>query len=145
MARFVLPLVLMLVWASTAHAQKVPEFVVWSAGAALFAPFVAVPIKVGLLRLLGLNVDTSRLWAIAAIEWLLWFPLAFLVLRPGRSSGLPLTLPALLFAAVWLQRVRVPTERWASALYLALPTPVLALALPFAAIAAGMLTESVRR
>jgi hypothetical protein len=145
MIRFVLALLAMLFWAGAAHAQQIPEFVVWSAGAALFAPFVAVPIKLGLLRLLAFSVDPSRLWAIAAIEWLLWFPLAFLVLRSGRSGGLPMTLLALLFAAVWLHRVRIPTERWAFAFWLALPTPLLALALPFAAIGAVMLAESAGR
>lgn len=143
MVRFILPLLLTLFWANAAHAQRVPEVMLWCAGAALFAPLIAVPVKLGILRLLPLEVEKQRLWGIAGIEWLLWFPFAFLLLQSGRSSGgLPLTLLALLFASVWLHRVRVPTERWNSAVYLALPTPILALALPFAAFGLAAFVES---
>jgi hypothetical protein len=53
--RFLAPLGLLLFSASEAHAQRIPEVVLWSAGASLFAPFVAVPIKRGILRFLVLE------------------------------------------------------------------------------------------
>jgi hypothetical protein len=104
----------------------------WWVGASLLAPFLAVPVKLGILRLLALEVAGSRLWMISGLEWVLWFPVGFLVLRYGGSS--PPAVVLLLFASVvWLHRVRVPNTPWSSALYLSLPTPVLAIALPFLA------------
>lgn len=135
-------LALALLLPSVAHAQRVPEVVLWSAGASVFAPFVAVPVKLGILRLMALTAGTSRLWQISAIEWLLWFPAAFILFRSGRSSSAPLTVLTLFGLVVWLHRVRVPTTRWSAALLLSLPTPILALALPFLALAFAVYLES---
>jgi hypothetical protein len=131
-ARFVVPLALILLPASAAHAQKIPDAAIWWVGTSLLAPFLAVPVKLGILHLLALNVAGSRLWMISAIEWVLWFPFGFVVLRYARSS--PPVVVLLLFAlAAWLHRTRVADAPWSSALYLSLPTPVLAIALPFLA------------
>lgn len=131
-ARFLVPLALVLLQASAAHAQRIPDAAIWWVGTSLLAPFLAVPVKLGILRLLALEVAGSRLWMISAIEWLLWFPLGFVLLRYARSS--PPVVVLLLFASVaWLHRIRVADASWSSAVYLSLPTPVLATALPFLA------------
>ena len=132
-ARFLAPLALVLFSASAAHAQRVPEEFIWFVGASLFAPFVAIPIKIGILRLLNLEAGRSRLWSISAIEWLLWFPLGFFVLRSGRSSSAPLIVLALFTSVVWVHRARLPNASWRSAVFLSLPTPVLAPLLAFLA------------
>ena len=132
--RFVVPLALVLLPASAAHAQRIPDAAIWWVGASLLAPFLAVPVKLGILRLLALEVAGSRLWMISAIEWVLWFPVGFVVLRYARSS--PPVVVLLLFASVvWLHRIRVADASWSSALYLSLPPPFLAIALPFLAFA----------
>lgn len=141
-ARFHVALVVVLLLPSVAHAQRVPEIVLWSAGASLFAPFVAVPVKLGMLRLMDMRARASRLWQISAIEWLLCFPVAVVLLRTGRSSSAPLTFLALFGLIVWLHGVRLPDSRWRSALLLSLPTPILALALPFLALIAAAYLES---
>ncbi len=69
--RFLVLLALVLVPASGAHAQRIPEVVIWCAGASLLAPFAAVPIKFGIVRLLALEVGSSRLWVISVVEWAL--------------------------------------------------------------------------
>jgi hypothetical protein len=141
--RFLVPLVLVLLSASAAHAQKVPEIVLWSAGASLLAPVFAVPAKLGILRLLALQASAARLWSICAIEWVLWFPIAFVLLRTGRSSFAPLTLLVIMASVVWLHRAGVANASWRSALLLSLATPILALALPFLAFAFAVLLESL--
>ena len=141
-AQFLIPLTLVLFSADVAHAQRVPEVVVCSAGASLFAPFVAVPVKVVVLRLMALESTSSRLWSISAAEWVLWFPIAYLALRYGRSSSAPLTLLALLGSAAWLHRTLLATASWRSAIFLALPTPVIALLLPFPLMALAVYLES---
>ncbi len=140
--RFLVPLALVLLSANAAHAQRIPEMVLWSAGAGLFAPFVAVPVKLGILRLLALEVRGSRLWSISAMEWVLWLPLAVILLRSSRSSSVPLIVLALFASAVWLHRVRLANAPWRSALFLSLPTPVLALVLPFLAFGSAAFLES---
>jgi hypothetical protein len=131
-SRFVVSLTLVLLPASTAHAQKIPDEAILWVGASLLAPFIAVPVKLGILRLLPLNVAGSRLWMISAIEWILWFPVGFILLRYAGSSP-PVVLLVLLSSVVWLHRDRVADAPWSSALYLSLPTPLLAIALPFLA------------
>jgi hypothetical protein len=81
--RFVLPLTLVLFPASTAHAQRIPDAAIFWVGASLLAPFLAVPVKLGILRLLALDIAGSRLWMMSVIEWILWFPVGFFVLRYG--------------------------------------------------------------
>jgi hypothetical protein len=130
--RLVLLLALVLLPAGAAHAQRIPDAAIWWVGASLLAPFLAVPIKLGILRLLALDVAGSRLWMISAIEWVLWFPVGFVVLRHAGSSP-PVVVLSLFASAVWLHRIRVVGAPWSCAVYLALPTPILAVALPFLA------------
>ena len=130
--RFVLPLTLVLLPASTAHAQKIPDAAILWVGASLLAPFLAVPVKLGVLHLLALDVAGSRLWMMSAIEWILWFPVGFFVLRYARLSP-PVVVLLLFSSVVWLHRLRVANAPWSSALYLSLPTPLLAIALPLLA------------
>ena len=125
--------VLVLFSTTPAHAQRVPDEFIWFAGAGLFAPFVAIPIKLGILRLQHLEAGCSRLWFISAIEWLLWFPLGFFVLRFERYSSAPTLVLALFASVVWIHKARLANTSWRSALFLSLPTPVLALSLPFLA------------
>ena len=139
--RFLVPLALVLLSANAAHAQRIPETVVWSAGPSLFAPFVAVPVKLGILRLLALEAAGSRLWSLSAIEWLLWFPVAFILFRYGRSSAVPLNALALLALAVWLHRALLANAPWRAAIFLSIPTPILALVLPFLAFGLAVFLE----
>ncbi len=141
--RFLIAFALVLLSASAAHAQKVPEIMIWSVGASLLAPIVAVPAKLGIVRLLALRAAAARLWSICSIEWALWFPIAFILLRSGRSSSAPLILLAIFSSVVWIHRVRVANASWRSALLLSLPTPILALALPFLAFASAAFLESL--
>ncbi|MDH3520552.1 MAG: hypothetical protein OEM49_08860 [Myxococcales bacterium] len=134
---------MVLLTASEAHAQRIPEILVWSAGVSVFAPFVAVPVKIGILRLLRLEARASRLWLISAIEWVLWFPVAFLLLRSGSAYALPLNVVLLFALAVWLHKERVPNTSWRSALCLALPTPSLALLLPFLTLCSVAFLETL--
>ena len=131
--RFFVPFVLVLFSTSPAHAQRVPDEFIWFAGAGLFAPFVAVPIKLGILRLKKSEARCSRLWIISAIEWLLWFPIGFMVLRYERYSSAPTLVLALFASVVWVHKARLTNSSWRSALLLSLPTPILALSLPFLA------------
>jgi hypothetical protein len=130
--RFVVPLALVFLPASAAHAQRIPDEAIWWAGASLLAPLFAFPVKLGIVRLLALEVAGPRLWMISAIEWVLWFPVAYILLRYVRSSP-PLVVLLLFASVVWLHRERVANTSWSSALYLSLPTPILAIALPFLA------------
>ena len=118
----------------TAYAQRIPDVAIWWIGGSLLAPYLAIPVKLAILRLLALKVAVSRLWMISAIEWVLWFPVGFVVLR---YAGLPLPAVVLLLSAsmVWLHKLRIADASWSSALYLSLPTPVLAIGLPFLAFA----------
>jgi len=141
--RFLVPPALVLLSANPAHAQRIPEIVIWSAGASLLAPFVAVPVKLGILRLLALEARGSRLWTISAIEWLLWFPVAFILFRYGRSSAVPLNVLALLASAVWLHRALLANAPWRAAFFLSIPTPVLALVLPFLAFGLAAFLDSL--
>jgi hypothetical protein len=125
--------VLLVVPVSDAYAQRIPTIYLWFAGAGLFAPFVAVPVKLGMLRLMHLEVGTSRMWILGAIEWVLWFPLVFIMLRYGSPVGVPLVLPVVLALVVWVHKQGVVNISLRSALLLSLPTPILAMALPFLA------------
>ena len=109
-------------------------------GAGLLAPFFAVPVKLGILHLLDLRVEGAHLWAISAIEWVLWFSLGFTVLRYTASSP-PVIVLLLVTSGVWLHRIRVADASWISALYLTLPTPLLAFLLPFGAFALHQFLE----
>jgi hypothetical protein len=141
--RFLAPFALVLFSTSAAHAQRVPEEFLWFAGASLFAPFVAIPVKLGILRLLKLEVGHSRLWSISAIEWILWFPLAFIVLRSGRPSSAPLIVLALFASVAWVHRVRLANASLRSAIFLSLPTPILAVSLPFLAFSLTVFLDSL--
>ena len=140
--RFLVLLALVLVPASEAHAQRIPEAYLWFAGASLLAPFVAVPIKFGIVRLLALEVGSSRLWAISVVEWVLWFPIVVILLRFGGPFYVPpLVLPVVLVLSASLHRTSVANTSWRSALLLSLSTPVLALVLPFLALGLAVLLE----
>jgi hypothetical protein len=131
--RFLAPLTLVLFSASTAHAQRIPNEFIWFAGTSLFAPFVAIPIKLGILRLLKQKAACSRLWSISAIEFLLWFPIGYFALRFGRSTSAPVIVLALFASVVWAHTAFLANTSWRSAFFLSLPTPVVALLLPFLA------------
>ncbi|MEE8261029.1 MAG: hypothetical protein V3R83_00985 [Gammaproteobacteria bacterium] len=139
--RFLVLLALVLVPASEAHAQRIPLVYLWCAGASLLAPFAAVPIKFGIVRLLALEVGSSRLWAISAVEWVLWFPIVVILLRFGGPFYVPLVLPVVLVLSASLHRTSVANTSWRSALLLSLSTPVLALVLPFLALGLAVLLE----
>jgi len=141
--RFLAALTLVLFSASAAHAQRVPQEFLWFAGTGLFAPFVAIPLKLGILRLLKLNAGCSRLWSISAIEWLLWFPISFVVLWSGRPFSAPLIVLALLASAAWVHRARLGNASWRCAVLLSLLTPVLALSLPFLAFGCAVFLNSL--
>jgi hypothetical protein len=141
--RFLAPFALALFVANPAHAQRVPDEFIWFAGTSLLAPFGAIPIKLGILRLSKLEAGCSLLWSISAIEWLLWFPLAFVVVRYGRPSSAPMMVLALFATVVWVHRTRLAKATWRSALFLSLPTPVLALSLPFLAFSIAVFLDSL--
>ena len=124
---------ILLVSANEAYAQRIPLIFVWCAGASIFAPIVAVPVKLGILRLMHLQVSGSRIWILCAAEWLLWFPVAFIMFRAGRPVAVPLVLPVVLALVVWVHKESLANASWRSALLLSLPTVLLAIALPFLA------------
>lgn len=124
---------ILLVSANEAYAQRIPRIFVWCAGASIFAPIVAVPVKLGILRLMHLQVSGSRIWILCAAEWLLWFPVAFIMFRIGRPVAVPLVLPVVLALVVWVHKESLANASWRSALLLSLPTVLLAIALPFLA------------
>ena len=131
--RALLTMALFLVSTNDAYAQRIPLIYLWFAGASLFAPFVAVPIKLGIVRLMHLKVGISRMWFLSAVEWVLWFPLAFIMLRFGSPVGVPLVLPVVLALVVWVHKESVANVSLRSALLLSLPTPILAVTLPILA------------
>lgn len=128
--RLAVPFCITLLWASDAQAQKIPIEAVWSAGTGLFAPFIAVPIKVALARLSRVNAANFRFWSLSLLEWIIWFPVAFVFLRSSDANLIPVVLPVLLGLSIWLHRSRLDDAPWPFALLLALLTPVLAVALP---------------
>jgi hypothetical protein len=132
---------ILLISANEAYAQRIPLIFVWCAAAGLFAPFLAVPVKLGILRFMHLPAPVSRLWILSAAEWLLWFPVAFIMFRAGRPVAVPLVLPVVLVLVVWLHKESLANTSWRSAIFLSLPTPVLALLLPFLAFVSLPLFE----
>lgn len=131
----------LLVSANEAYAQRIPLIFIWCAGASIFAPFVAVPVKLGILRLMHLQVGSSRVWLLCAAEWVLWFPVAFIMFRSGRPVAIPLVLPVVLALVVWVHKESVANVSWRSALLLSIPTPILALLLPILAFVSLPLFE----
>lgn len=131
----------LLVSANEAYAQRIPLIFIWCAGASIFAPFVAVPLKLGILRLMHLQVGSSRVWLLCAAEWVLWFPVAFIMFRSGRPVAIPLVLPVVLALVVWVHKESVANVSWRSALLLSIPTPILALLLPILAFVSLPLFE----
>lgn len=131
----------LLVSANEAYAQRIPLIFIWCAGASIFAPFVAVPLKLGILRLMHLQVGSSRVWLLCAAEWVVWFPVAFIMFRSGRPVAIPLVLPVVLALVVWVHKESVANVSWRSALLLSIPTPILALLLPILAFVSLPLFE----
>ena len=123
------PLGVTLLWAGDAHAQRIPIEAVWSAGAGLFAPFIAVPIKIALARFSSVNAASFHPWSLSLIEWVIWFPAGFALLRSSDSNLIPVVLPALLGLSIWLHRSWADHASWPFAIVLSLLTPLLAVAL----------------
>lgn len=138
---FLIVPVFLLVSANEAYAQRIPLIFIWCAGASIFAPFVAVPVKLGILRLMHLQVGSSRVWLLCAAEWVLWFPVAFIMFRSGRPVAIPLVLPVVLALVVWVHKESLANVSWRSALVLSIPTPILALLLPILAFVSLPLFE----
>jgi hypothetical protein len=137
---FFVPAIL-LISANEAYAQRIPLIFIWCAGASIFAPIVAVPVKLGILRLMHLQVGSSRVWLLCAAEWVLWFPVAYIMLRSGRPVAVPLVLPVVLALVVWVHKESVANVSWRSAILLSLPTPILAILLPILAFVSLPLFE----
>jgi hypothetical protein len=108
---------------------------VWSAGAGLLAPFVAAPIKIGLVRISKVDGANFRPWSLSLIEWLIWFPIAFVLLRSSDSNLIPVVVPALFTLSTWLHRSWAANASWVFAIFLALLTPALGVALPLLSFA----------
>ena len=128
--RLTVPFGVTLLWANDAQAQEIPIEAVWLAGAGLFAPFIAIPIKIALARLSKVNAATFHPWSLSLIEWIIWFPAAYVLLRSSDANLIPVVLPALLGLSIWLHRSWANDASWPSAILLSLPTPLLAVALP---------------
>lgn len=141
LGRFLVTLAVFLLWSSAAHAQRIPLILVGIAGTSLLAPFVAVPVKFVVLRLLTAAAAASRLWVISAIEWLLWFPVTVIAVLSSGPFAVPFVVPLLLATAVWLHRERMDNCSWGSALVLSLLTPILAVAIPSLAFVSAPLLE----
>ena len=139
--RFLITTAPLLLWSNTAHAQRVPLILVGVAGTGLFAPFVAVPVKLLILRVITADATAARLWSISAIEWLLWFPVTAIVVLSGGPIALAFVVPLQLAAAVWLHKRRLDNSSWIAALLLSLPTPILAVAMPSLAFVSAPLYE----
>jgi hypothetical protein len=128
--RLTVPFGVTLLWPNDAQAQKIPIEAVWSAGAGLFAPFIAIPIKIALARFSKVNAANFHPWSLSLIEWVIWFPAAYVLLRSSDANLIPVVLPALLGLSIWLHRSWANDASWPSAILLSLPTPILAVALP---------------
>jgi hypothetical protein len=132
---------LLLVFAGDAYAQRIPLIFIWVAGTGLIAPFVAIAVKFGIIRLLHLEAAISRLWILCAAEWVIWFPVAFIALRSGGMMDVPLVLPVLLALMVWVHKASIANISWRSALLVSVPTPLLAIGLPFVTLGLVALFE----
>lgn len=112
------------------HAQEIPDDVVLSVGAGLLGPIVAVPVKFGIARLLGTGIRASRLLALCAVEWFLWFPFGFILVRIAGVFFGPF---ALLLLSVWMHwrftSAESRTVRHVIGPVLALPAPALSVLL----------------
>lgn len=139
-----MPLLLCLFAPDVARAQRIPEEFLWFAGTSLLAPFAALPLKMVALHYLALDVPASRLWALSALEWVLWFPISAILLRAQHLHSVPIAVAALFAAATWLHRNRLAGTGWKSALLLSLLTPALAIALPLLTFSAAAFIESQR-
>jgi len=131
MFRFAAWLIVVLLWANDAHAQRIPIEAVWSAGFGLLAPFIAVPIKVGIVRLSKVEAASLRPWSISLIEWVIWFLVAFVLLQLSDANLLLVVIPALLAVSMWLHRSWTANASWLIVIVLCLITPLLIVALPF--------------
>jgi hypothetical protein len=116
---------------------------VWSAGAGLLAPFIAVPIKVGLVRFSKVDAASFRPWSLSVIEWAIWFPAAVVLLRSSDTNLLPVVVPALFAVSTWLHRSWAANASWAIAIFLSLITPILVVALPLLAFGAIAYLQSL--
>ncbi len=132
--RFSACLVVALFWTDDAHAQRIPVEFVWSAGLGLLAPFIAVPIKVGIIRLFKGDLAGFRPWILSLIEWVIWFPVGFVLLRMSDANLVLMVVPALLALSGWLHRTWIANSSWTIAVLLCFVTPLMIVALPLLAV-----------
>ena len=132
-----------LLWANAAHAQRIPEEVVWSVGFGLLAPFIGVPIKVRIVRLSKAEAAGLRPWVFGLIEWVIWFPVAFVLLQWSDANLFFVVVPVLLAVSIWLHRSWTTKASWTIAILLCLVTPVLIVVLPVLALATIAYVQSL--
>jgi len=116
---------------------------VWSAGLGLLAPFIAVPIKVGIVRLSKAEAASFRAWSLGLIEWVIWFPAAFVLLRLSDANLLFVVVPALLAVSIWLHRSWTANASWTVTIFLCLITPLLIVVLPLLAFGTMAYVQSL--
>jgi len=141
--RFAARLTLALLWVNDVHAQRIPIEAVWSVGLGLLAPFIAVPIKMGIVRLSRAETKKFRPWFFSAIEWVIWFPVAFVLLQLSDANLLLVVVPALLAVSLWLHRSWTANNSWAIAAVLCVITPALIVALPLVAFGTMAFVQSL--
>lgn len=141
--RFAARLMAALLWANSVYAQRIPIEAVWSAGFGLFAPFIAVPIKIAIVRLSKVEAASLRPWSLGLIEWVIWFPVAFVLLQLSDANLLLLVVPALLAVSIWLHRSWTAKASWPIAILLCLITPLLIVALPLLAFGTMAYVQSL--
>jgi len=132
--RLIMTLCLTLLWVSNAHAQRIPIELVWSATTALVAPVIAVPIKIGLIRVSKIELSDFRPWSLSLVEWIIWFPIAFALVQLSDSNLIPVVIPALYALSTWLHKFWTNNASWQFAILLSLITPALALLFPLLAV-----------
>lgn len=140
--RFAVWLGVSLLWATDAHAQRIPIEAVWSAGVGLFAPFIAVPIKIAVVRLSNVEAASFRPWSLGLVEWAIWFPAAFVILRSSDANLIPVVVPAVLAVSIWFHRSWTVKVSWTIAILLCLITPLLIVALPLLAFGTMVYLQS---
>lgn|GEM_PF-3104875 len=132
--RLTIPLGVTLLWAKNADAQRIPIELVGSAATALVAPFIAVPIKIGMIRLSKIELMDFRPWSLSLVEWILWFPAAFFLLQLSDSNLIPVVIPAIYALSTWLHKSRAAKISWRFAILLSVVTPVLAVLIPLVTV-----------
>ena len=139
---------LMLV-SAPAHAQKIPDVFVGALGAILLAPILAVPVKLGVARLVHAPIPVTRVWALCLVEWFLWIPGAFVVVRLIGFPGAGFGILGLLGISAWLHRKSALASSGtghatlAIGALLAALTPAIAIALPMSVLGVSAFLASL--